>query len=143
MRRARSAGTAVPAMTLPAVRPAPRPRPTQKRASVRSAKADPGHGGTSGRSDGGAVENAGAEVARGEPGSAELADEVGGEERAGLGVLNVPALDECGQKRTEHDGGDAGDEKVKEDGERARGVSLAGVVAGWGAFDGVFCKSSC
>jgi hypothetical protein len=32
IRRARSAGTVVPAMTLPAVRPAPSPKPVQKRA---------------------------------------------------------------------------------------------------------------
>src|SRR5207245_1850268 len=63
------------------------------------------------------IEDAGAEIARGKPGSAELAGEVGGEERACLRVLNLPALDECRQKRAEHDRRDARCEEVKADGE--------------------------
>jgi len=82
------------------------------------AEAGPGHGDASDGSDGGSTDDAGAEIAGGEPGSAELSGEVGGEEGACLGVLNVPAVDECGQKRAEHDGGDAGGDKVKEDGEK-------------------------
>ena len=78
-------------------------------------EADPGHGGASGGGDGGTVEDAGAEIARGEPGSAELADEAGGEKGACLGVLNVPTLDECRQQGAEHDSRDTGCEEVEED----------------------------
>ena len=92
---------------------------------VRRFKADPGHGCACCGGDGGAVEDAGAEVACGKPGSTELTGEAGGEEGAGLGVLNVPALNEGGQKRAEHDGRDTGGNKVEEDGkERAKRLRM-------------------
>src|ERR1700733_9169132 len=83
---------------------------------VRLAKAGPDHGGASGCTYGGSIEDAGAEIARGEPRSAEPAGEAGGEEGAGLGVLDVPALDESGQKRAEHNGGNARGDEIQEDG---------------------------
>ena len=92
-------------------------------------KADPRHGDASGCGDGGAIEDAGAEVARGKPGSAELSGKVGGEEGACLSVLNVPALDECGQERAKHDGGNAGCKKVEGDGKK-RAERLQGTGAG-------------
>jgi hypothetical protein len=86
-------------------------------------EAGEGHCDASGCCKGGAIEDAGAEIAGGKPGSDELTGEVGGEESSGLCVLNVPVLDERGEKRAEHDSGDAGCEKVDEDrDERARRV---------------------
>jgi hypothetical protein len=73
------------------------PKASAEERDVSPVKADPRHGDASGCSDGGAVDNAGAEITRGKPRSAELAGEVGGEEGACLSVLNMPALDECGQ----------------------------------------------
>src|SRR5258705_4595254 len=111
------------------------PEANAEERDVSRVKADPGHGNASGCGNGGTIEDAGAEIARGEPRSAELAGEAGGEEGACLGVLNVPALDECGQKRAEHNRGDAGCKKVEIDGneraERLRGTG-AGVGGIWG-----------
>jgi len=60
-------------------------------------------------------DDAKAETMHGEVRADELARETGGEERSGLRVLNVPAVDERGKQRPEHDGGDPGDAEVEED----------------------------
>ncbi len=88
----RAVGTVVPAMTLPAVRPRAQAETDREQGDVGETKTNPGHGGTSGRRDSGPVEDAGAEIAGGEPRSAELANEAGSEEGTCLCILNVPAL---------------------------------------------------
>src|ERR1700745_1313105 len=74
------------------------PKADAEQCDVCRAEADPRHGDASSCSHGGAIEDACAEIARGEPGSAELASKVGSEKRAGLSVLNLPALYQCRKK---------------------------------------------
>ncbi len=98
------------------------------------AKAEPRQGCTTDCGENGTVEQAGPKVARSDPGSAELAEKVCCKESARLGVLNLPVLNECRQKRTQHHGCDASHEKVEEDRPehtKCRGAAFVGVGYFW------------
>ena len=82
----------------------------------------PCHCGASDSGEDAAVDYAGAEIANGEPCSTELAGKGGGEERSGLGILNLPALDEGGEQRPQHYGYNTSYDEVEKYGsERTKG----------------------
>jgi len=90
---------------------------TDEEESDRSrAKAYPRHRGTPDCGDRCAVEDTSAKIASGEPCSEELTDEACGKKASCLRVLDMPVLYERRKKRTQHDGSNAGCQKVKEDG---------------------------
>ncbi len=81
-------------------------------------EAGPGECGDACGGESSTAEKTETKVAGREPGAYELAEEGGGEESSGLRVLDMPACDERGKQRAQHDGdktpGHGADEEGRE-----------------------------